>query len=42
MGLIRKHIYIIIVPEEEKEGGAEKVFEEITAEKSSNLVIQEA
>lgn len=41
MGLIRKHIYVI-VPEEEKEGGAEKVFEEITAEQSSNLVIQEA
>lgn len=38
-----KHIYVIIVPKtEEKEGGAEKVFEEITAEKSSNLQIQEA
>lgn len=36
MGLIRKHIYVIIVPgEEEKEHGVETVFKEVMAEKSS-------
>lgn len=36
VGLIRKHIYVIIVPEEEeKEGGVEKAFKEVMAEKSS-------
>lgn len=43
MGLITKHIYVIVVPEgEEKEGGAENVFGEIMAEEFLNLQIQEA
>lgn len=40
VGLIRKHIYVIIVPEEEeKEGGVEKAFKEVMAEKSSTSQI---
>lgn len=37
-----KHIYVLVPEEEEKEGGAKKVFKEIIAEKSSYLMIQEA